>query len=364
VKLYTRPTITRKAIGWEGRAVLHELLCVVDRAGCIDLGEEEDHLDALAVLLDMPREVVDAGLVRLIKRGTVEVRGNVLLLPKFLDAQRARQSDKARQRTSREARRALALAAQRGVLPKSALSQTVTDDDLSHDVTEEHETGHVSPKTGHDRSVASQPVTPRSDEIRSEENKGDTAIAVTPSSARKDAAPPSPQSKVRTELYRRLYLLWDAARKVLAVDWVPVTPPPHELLPGELMEPQGRHLLECLNKFNPTDEQLLIAADYLEAHEHWQDRGGQGVMLSFLVRPPGDHFSELLHKSKAWHEHKRRPSTGPKTGNVPAGRVAPSAPAFGGSVSPDDLRSYLEREERPSCSAPQDRPQPGQSEKV
>ncbi len=102
VKLYKNDTLNWKRLGWEGRCVLVMLLRKVDRAGCLDLGEEG--LDLLCALIDLPEEVTDAGIKACIRRGCVTVNGALLHLPRFQEAQLARQSDKARARASRERR--------------------------------------------------------------------------------------------------------------------------------------------------------------------------------------------------------------------------------------------------------------------
>lgn len=139
VRLYTRNTPSWRRLGWQGRYVLMALLREVDRAGVLDLGEEDpqEQLETLAGALEMPVEVAAVGLGALRRRGTVELRGSKLVLPNFLEAQEVRQSDAARQRAHRERARDLARA---GLLspPEGppALSQNVTDcHTLSHAVT-------------------------------------------------------------------------------------------------------------------------------------------------------------------------------------------------------------------------------------
>lgn len=109
VRVYKRKTITTKLIGWEGRMVLRSLLLEVDRAGALEL-EGMDPAEALAALDEMPIEFVRVGMARLIERGVVTIRDGVLFIPRFLEAQEARQSDAQRQRESR-GKRAAALRA-------------------------------------------------------------------------------------------------------------------------------------------------------------------------------------------------------------------------------------------------------------
>ena len=109
VKLYTRDTATWKRLSWEGKALLVLLLRKVDRAGA--LVTSGDVADDVAAMLDMPTEVVAAGLESLAERGVAVVAGDTVMLPNFLAAQTTRQSDKARKIAQRERDRAEMLAA-------------------------------------------------------------------------------------------------------------------------------------------------------------------------------------------------------------------------------------------------------------
>jgi hypothetical protein len=102
VRNYTRDTADLIAVGWEGRFVFYELLRKVDRAGILDYGGD---LAVVPDILRLPPEVFEVALPRLLKRGCVVQRDGVLVLPNFLEAQEASQSDAARKRASRERRR-------------------------------------------------------------------------------------------------------------------------------------------------------------------------------------------------------------------------------------------------------------------
>jgi len=109
VKLYTRDTMTAIRMGWQGRALLHELLRKVDRAGCMD--GVIDPVADLAAFTGLPEDVVKVGLERLTRvhdeeRATVEVNGHCLVIPNFIEAQESVKSDKQRQKDLRERRRA------------------------------------------------------------------------------------------------------------------------------------------------------------------------------------------------------------------------------------------------------------------
>jgi hypothetical protein len=130
VRVYTRDTTTMLRIGWEGRALLVEILRKVDRAGILTL---EDPVVDLAVMLRMPEDVVERALAAL-TRGTspcVVVHANQLLVPNFIEAQEAKQSDKQRKAESRSKARDVSAAIAAG-----ALSDVTNRDQESQNVTE------------------------------------------------------------------------------------------------------------------------------------------------------------------------------------------------------------------------------------
>ena len=134
VRLYKRDTTTWLMLPWQGRAILGLILRKVDRAGILDLGE--DGLEALAAHIQVPLDVVEPGMAAILKRGILLLRDDgVLVWPKFIDGQEAKQSDKARQKAARDRARDLASAAQRGVTVRDE-SVTVRDaDDTGRDDT-------------------------------------------------------------------------------------------------------------------------------------------------------------------------------------------------------------------------------------
>lgn len=105
VRLYTRDTVTWKRWGWETRAVMALLLRKVDRSGVLDTGAH-DKVDAFSLLLEVPIEVARKAVTELLKSGTLVESATGFVLPAFLEAQEAPQSDAVRQRESREKRRA------------------------------------------------------------------------------------------------------------------------------------------------------------------------------------------------------------------------------------------------------------------
>jgi hypothetical protein len=122
VRNYTRDTTTWKLMDWRGRCVLQLLLRKVDRAGVLDVGD--DGVLGLAAVIEMPIEIVEVGIRQLTTfRGkglpTVIYTGTAFVIPNFMDAQEAPQSDAQRKRESRSLRRDKALAESRNLLPAS-----------------------------------------------------------------------------------------------------------------------------------------------------------------------------------------------------------------------------------------------------
>jgi len=126
VRLYKRDTTTWLMLNWQGRCILPLVLRKVDRAGILDLGE--DGYEALAAHIQVPLEVVEAGMTSILARKILMLREDgVLVWPRFIEAQEAKQSDKARQKAARDKARDVAAANQRGVTVRNAPSRDVTD---------------------------------------------------------------------------------------------------------------------------------------------------------------------------------------------------------------------------------------------
>lgn len=157
VRVYKRKTVTTKLIGWEGRMVLRSLLLEVDRAGILDL-DGMDPAEALAALDEMPLEHVRVGMGRLLDRGVVVVQDGVLFVPRYMDAQEAKQSDAQRQRESR-ARRAAELRVTQGGLVTKASTPGPAAGEAEPSSPEPSSEKHVTNGDG----LASQPVTKRHD---------------------------------------------------------------------------------------------------------------------------------------------------------------------------------------------------------
>lgn len=118
VRIYTRDTMGWLKLGWEAQALFYLILRQADRAGVVS---DYDDPDGLASFLRMPPEVVRRELPRLIKNGCIAERPGYLIVPNYVEAQEAHQTDAQRQRDFRDRRKALALAGELGIR-----SRTVT----------------------------------------------------------------------------------------------------------------------------------------------------------------------------------------------------------------------------------------------
>lgn len=106
-RLYVRRTVTSKRLGWEGRAVRNEMLTEFDRAGVWEF--TEDAARDIADLVDLPIEVVQVGLARLLATKTWVTTESQIVWPNFVPGQTCPRSDRIRQQELRERRRDEAL---------------------------------------------------------------------------------------------------------------------------------------------------------------------------------------------------------------------------------------------------------------
>lgn len=145
VRVYKRKTRTVKRIGWQGRTVLWHMLIEADSAGAIEIGDD-DEVEVIADLTELPEEVVRAGLAALASRGVTERHGSCLLIVRHVEAQNARRSDRLRAKEYRARKTAEAKQASRSVMEhheSSRLSLSVSLSDQNIHIpflepTEEH----------------------------------------------------------------------------------------------------------------------------------------------------------------------------------------------------------------------------------
>lgn len=101
VKVYTRDTLTWKSWSWQARTVFLHLTRKLDGAGLIEVGRM-DPVDALVLQLDLPREVVAAGLPEIIGSGTAEMVVAGMLVPNWIAAQESTKTEAQKKRDQRE----------------------------------------------------------------------------------------------------------------------------------------------------------------------------------------------------------------------------------------------------------------------
>jgi hypothetical protein len=140
VRLYTRDTTSWKLFSWEARFVLMSLLRKVDRSGVLDVGN--DGIEGLAALIEVPLEIAAVGVPQLLKRETLVQRDTLFVMPNFLPAQEAKQSDAMRKREERERRRHAALAGTRHAddeFPDKPSRNVTEPENESRNVTDSYE---------------------------------------------------------------------------------------------------------------------------------------------------------------------------------------------------------------------------------
>jgi hypothetical protein len=154
VKAYTRDTPDWLALGWEAHALFWELLRKSDRAGLLEVGKSG--IRGISAVTGIPVDVVERSLKILAQDGCVEQRGCQLLIRNYIEAQNANQSDKARQRNSRETARANAQKVSQNV---TSVSDSVTKCD-SNEESVTRIASDVTPIPSH--PIPSNPNTPMS----------------------------------------------------------------------------------------------------------------------------------------------------------------------------------------------------------
>ena len=154
VRVYTRDTMSWKRLNWQARAVLVLLFRKLDRAGVLDL-EGLDPVEAVSLATELPVDVVEAGLPKLLERGTLVARAGALISPRFMEAQECSKSDALRSKEYRERRRSQALSEpSQDVTPES---QDVTG--ASREITERHAATETS-REHHSLLCSADPLLP------------------------------------------------------------------------------------------------------------------------------------------------------------------------------------------------------------
>lgn len=158
VKVYTRDTGEWLALGWEAQALFLFMLRKSDRAGIVHTGKAKAR--GLAAMVGMPPEVLERALAALLADGCVREAPAAYLIPNFVAAQEARQTDRARKAAQRQRDRDEA--ASHGVTQPAVADAMAT--------MERHESHEVTPAVTR-RHTASHGVTLRRDETRVDETR-------------------------------------------------------------------------------------------------------------------------------------------------------------------------------------------------
>jgi hypothetical protein len=108
VRIYTRDTGDWLALSWDAQSLFMHLCRKVDRAGVLELGKQGKKTVAVVLSQVALWDRLAPALEELLLDGCVELRGDVLVIPNFVPAQEAPQSDRLRQAESRARRREMA----------------------------------------------------------------------------------------------------------------------------------------------------------------------------------------------------------------------------------------------------------------
>ena len=191
VRLYVRDSTTWKLIDWKARCTLTMMLRKVDRAGVLEHGGHG--VMGLAAVIELPLEVVEPGIAQLTnpRIAVVVETPSEYVIPNYLEAQEASQTEAHRSREYRGRKRDLALARGKGLITEAV--DTVTFRDAA-------ETGRGETVTsGHS---ASQAVTPSLAKPNQEEDKSPAPPAAGGKpKARKPAKGPMPSDWAPNDIH-------------------------------------------------------------------------------------------------------------------------------------------------------------------
>lgn len=126
VRLYTRDTADWLVLSFEAQGLLGLIMRKVDRAGILPLGRHGTRAVAIALGHAHRWEAIAPALEELLADGCVRIQGDTLVVPNFIEAQEAAQSDALRKRESRARARDVASAAGHPVTNRDEKSQPVT----------------------------------------------------------------------------------------------------------------------------------------------------------------------------------------------------------------------------------------------
>jgi len=161
VRLYVRDTMTWHLLGWNGQAVLAQVLRKMDLSGVMDIGDREPW-EAVVAHCRAPVDAAKEGIGKCLELGVFQHNTDAgqLVAPNFREAQEAVKSDKLRQKESRARRRLTAMSQNVMVEAQSVIIE-------SHSVTDSHDSPRL-PTNGHERS----PIAVRSGAVQGDAGRG------------------------------------------------------------------------------------------------------------------------------------------------------------------------------------------------
>jgi hypothetical protein len=239
VKVYTRNTATWLALSFDAQSLLLHLLRIVDRAGILTLGKHGRR--AVAILLGAQQhwEIrLAPALAELEADGCVQVSGDTLVIPKFREAQEARQSERARKTAQRERDRAAAVA--------GGFGGSVTGADIVAQMSRAESHVVTPPVTrGHTESPLEET---RLDEKRIDESNTSLSADADPGDGTEELNPSGGDSGPRPE---ELQALWNSLAAPGLPRWEKMTPKRRAAARARLREhglEDYRRVIEFINR--------------------------------------------------------------------------------------------------------------------
>lgn len=146
VRIYIRDTPTWLLWSWEAKCIFPLIMRKLDRAGVMDIGDENLY-ETVSIVINVPVEVVKPGLDAIIKKKTFVFKNKQLSCPNYIPAQEATSSDRARAALSRRRRADKA---------RAGIDQEPESDaeKASQNVTDCHKTNGIVTKRDNDTSTA------------------------------------------------------------------------------------------------------------------------------------------------------------------------------------------------------------------
>jgi hypothetical protein len=108
VRLYTRDTPEWLCLSFPAQGLFALILRKVDRAGVLSLGKIGRRAVGVAIGFAGDWARIEPALDELLADGCVVIKGDLLLVPNFIEAQEAKATDAARSKKAREKHRDLA----------------------------------------------------------------------------------------------------------------------------------------------------------------------------------------------------------------------------------------------------------------